>query len=76
MHDELRLRARKLLALALQARSRGSPELARKLTARAVRLLEEAQCIEEMSGPPAEAVAMPASLQLQYRIEPEQAGES
>jgi hypothetical protein len=78
--DKLRIRAQKLLALALRARDWGELELADELTARAMRLFDEANGFTDapespgVPTPPTSTVAQQQQQQ-QKRIEPKKDGE-
>jgi hypothetical protein len=72
--DELRLRARNLLALALEAQGRGEAELSEQLTARAMQLLDEAngsadQDVAPVAPPSASAVPQQQQQQQQRQTE-------
>jgi len=67
MSEELRLRARNLLALALEAQGRGQTELAEQLTARAMQFLDEANGTTDVATPSAPPSPVPQQQQQQQQ---------
>jgi hypothetical protein len=76
--EELRRRARNLLALALEAQGRGEPELSEQLTARAMQLLDDANGTDATDiapVPPPSASAVPQQQQQQQQRQSDDEGD-